>query len=107
LLALIACVLGMVGIGVVIVVGKEVLSTSFTSPDQARRTMKVEVLGEVAQIQTELEARRVRFNRLLQLAASLMLLAGMAATVWVCSRHPELLPAWLVDRASEFREGLV
>jgi hypothetical protein len=94
------------GIAMVVVIGKELLRSSFASADQARAALKLPVLGEVAPIQTALEVRRARFIRTLQIAASLVLLGGISASIWVCVARPGELPRWLVDWAQGLREAL-
>ena len=106
LMALGGSVAVMLALGVALVLARELFKSSFTSSEQARKVLTIPVLGEVAPIRTELEARKQRLAKFLHIAASMVLLAGLATTVWVCSQHPELLPSWLVDRAAELREGL-
>jgi hypothetical protein len=105
-LALVVSTILGLGVAIAFVVGKELLRSSFTSADQARRTLRLPVLGEVAQIQTVPEVRRARLVRLVQIAASLTLLAGFGAAIWVCVAHPEDLPRGLVEWAQGLREAL-
>jgi uncharacterized protein involved in exopolysaccharide biosynthesis len=101
----ISTVLGL-GLALAVVVGRELLRSSFSSAEQARRTLKLPVLGEVAPIQTVLEVRRARFVRALQIAASLTLLAGIGAAIWACVAYPQDLPRGLVEWAQDLRELL-
>ena len=102
---LISTMLGL-GIALLVVVGKELLRSSFKNAEQARRALKLPVLGEVAPIQTAIEVRRLRFVRGLQIAASFVLLFGIGAAIWVCIRHPQDLPRGLVEWAQDLREAL-
>ncbi len=104
--ALIASSLFGLGVAAAIVIGGELLRSSFTNADQVRRTLKLAVLGEVAPIQTAPELRRARFVRALQIAASAMLLAGIASAIWVCVVYPEDLPRSLVEWAQGLRDAL-
>jgi len=101
----VSSILGL-GLALLVVVGKELLRTSFTSADQARRMLKLPVLGEVAPIQTAIEVRRARFVRTMQIAASITLLAGLGAAIWVCVAYPGDLPRGLVEWAMDLREAL-
>jgi hypothetical protein len=94
------------GVAVILVIGKELLRSSFRSADQARRTLKLPVLGEVAPIQTVLELRRARFVRAMQIAASLVLLLGITAAIFVCVKRTDSLPRGLVNWAQDLREAL-
>jgi len=95
------------GLALLSVIGREFLRSSFRSPEQARRTLRLPVLGEVASIQTVPEVRRARFVRLVQMAASLLLLGGLGAAIWICVAHPNDLPRALVDWAMELRTSLL
>jgi hypothetical protein len=101
----VATLLGL-GVALAIVVGKELLRSSFGSAEQARRALKLPVLGEVAPIQTAFEVRRARFVRTLQIAASVVLLTGIGAAIWVCVTHPTDLPRGLVEWALDLRAAL-
>jgi hypothetical protein len=95
-----------VGGALVAVVGRELFRASFRSADQARRTLKLPVLGEVAPIQTVPELRRARFVRAIQIAASAVLLVGLGAVLWVCVEHPGELPRSVVEWALDLRASL-
>jgi hypothetical protein len=96
-----------VGTAVAIVIGRELLRTSFAHADQTRQTLKLPVLGEVAPIQTAQEMRHSRFHRQLQVAASIAVLGGLAAMIVVCVIYPDHLPAGLVRWALDLRDALV
>ena len=105
-IALAASLILGLALSVAIIFGRELLKTSLSNADQARRMLRLPVLGEVAPIQTEVEARRARLQRSLQLAASLTLLLGLGASIYVCVAHSELLPTGLVEWAADVRGGL-
>lgn len=105
-IALVASLVIGLGLALAIILGREFLKTSFSNSDQARRTLQLPVLGEVALIMTELEVRRARLQRSLQLAASLTLLAAIGVSIYVCLAHGDLLPVGLVEWADGIREGL-
>ena len=95
-----------VGIALLSVVGRELLRASFSNAEQARRALKLPVLGEVAPIQTVPELRRARYVRSMQIAASLVLLGGLGAAIWVCVEYPNELPRGLVEWAMDLRASL-
>ncbi len=95
-----------VGGALAAVVGRELFRASFRSAEQARRTLKLPVLGEVAPIQTVPELRRARLVRAVQIAASAVLLVGIGAAIWVCVEHPGELPRSLVEWALDLRASL-
>jgi hypothetical protein len=92
---------------VAIVIGREILRTSFAHSDQARVSLKMPVLGEVAPIQTVLEVRRNRLQRTVQVAASAVILVGLAAMIVVCVVYPDHLPTGVVRWALDLRDLLV
>jgi cell division protein ZapA (FtsZ GTPase activity inhibitor) len=105
-IALGASVLIGLSLALALLFGRELVKTSINSAEQARRVLQLPVLGEVASIQTDIEARRARLQRSLQIAASLTLLVGFGATIYVCLNHSEMLPVALVEWAAGIREGL-
>jgi uncharacterized protein involved in exopolysaccharide biosynthesis len=94
-------------IAVAVVIGRELFRSSFAHAEQARQTLKLPVLGEVAPIQTAVEVRRSRFQRSLQVAASLLVLVGLAAAIVACIAYPQHLPASIVRWATDLRDALV
>ena len=106
LVALVVCVMVGLGAAIATIFGRELLRDTFATSDEAERLLKLPILGEVGPIQTEMEAHRARLQRQLQIAASVTLLVGLAATIYLCTAHPELLPDWLTERAATFRAGL-
>jgi len=42
-----------------------------------------------------------------QITASLLLLGGLGAAIWICVAHPNDLPRGLVDWAMELRTSLL
>lgn len=106
MIALIVSTLLGLGVALLAVVGRELLRASFRSPDQARKTLQLPVLGEVAPIQTVPELRRARRVRFVQVAASAVLLLGIGAAIWVCLEHPNELPRGLVEWALDLRASL-
>ncbi len=106
-LALGICTLLGVAIAVAIVIGRELLRTSFAHAEQARTALRLPVLGEVAPIQTVLEVRRDRLQRSVQVAASAVLLVGLAAMIVVCVAFPDHLPTGVVRWALDLRDLLV
>jgi uncharacterized protein involved in exopolysaccharide biosynthesis len=94
-------------IAVAVVVGRELFRSSFAHAEQARQALKLPVLGEVAPIQTAVEVRRSRFQRSLQVAASLLVLFGLAAVIVACIVYPHHLPAGIVRWATDLRDALV
>jgi hypothetical protein len=94
-------------IAVAVVIGRELFRSSFAHAEQARQTLKLPVLGEVAPIQTAVEVRRSRYQRSLQVAASLLVLVGLAAAIVACIVYPEHLPAGIVRWATDLRDALV
>ncbi|MBL8842517.1 MAG: hypothetical protein JNL90_13440 [Planctomycetes bacterium] len=94
------------GLALLSIIGREFLRSSFRSSEQARRTLRLPVLGEVAPIQTVPELRRARLQRVVQVAASLLLLGGLASVIWVCMAHPNDLPRGLVEWAMDLRASL-
>ncbi len=94
------------GLALVAIIGREFLRSSFRSAEQARRTLRLPVLGEVAPIQTVPELRRARLQRTVQVAASFLLLGGLASVIWVCVAHPNDLPRGLVEWALDLRASL-
>ncbi|MEW6745596.1 MAG: hypothetical protein AB1486_22830 [Planctomycetota bacterium] len=79
---------------------------TFNTSDEVRRFLKLPVLGSVAPILTELEVRRMRLQRVLSVVASLLFLVAFAAAIYVCTSHPEVIPAALRDRVAEMKKGL-
>jgi len=106
-LALGICTMLGLATAVAIVIGREILRTSFAHSEQARVSLKLPVLGEVAPIQTVLEVRRNRFQRTVQVAASAVLLFGLAAMIVVCVVYPDHLPTGVVRWALDLRDLLV
>jgi hypothetical protein len=106
-LALGICTMLGLATAVAIVIGREILRTSFAHSDQARVSLKMPVLGEVAPIQTVLEVRRNRFQRTVQVAASAVILVGLAAMIVVCVVYPDHLPTGVVRWALDLRDLLV
>ncbi len=95
------------GIALVLLLGGELLKTSFSSAEQAKKTLRLPVLGETPHIQTPAESRRHRVLRALQVAASMIFLLGLGAVIYVCVARPELVPLRLREWASQLRNGLV
>ena len=95
------------GIGAAWILARELLKASFSNADQVQRILRVTTLGEVGLLQTAAEARKARAQRKLQMVASVMLVGGLAAVVYVCAAHTDLLPSWLVEQASVIRDGLI
>jgi hypothetical protein len=106
-LALGICTMLGLATAVAIVIGRELLRTSFAHAEQARTALKLPVLGEVAPIQTVLEVRRNRFQRSIQVAASAVILVGLAAMIVVCVAYPDHLPTGVVRWALDLRDLLV
>jgi hypothetical protein len=106
-LALGICTMLGLATAVAIVIGRELLRTSFEHAEQARTALKLPVLGEVAPIQTVLEVRRNRFQRSIQVAASAVILVGLAAMIVVCVAYPDHLPTGVVRWALDLRDLLV
>lgn len=102
----ISTILGL-AVAVAIVIGRELFRSSFAHAEQARTALKLPVLGEVAPIQTAVEVRRSRFQRTVQVAASLIVLVGLAAAIVACIVYPQHLPAGIVRWATDLRDALV
>lgn len=105
-LALAISTLAGLGVAVLSILGREFLRSSFGTPEQARKALRLPVLGEAASIRTRDEIRRGRLLRTLQVAASFVLLIGISAAIWVCVTRPEELPRWLVEKAMDLRDAL-
>ena len=106
LVLLVSVVLGL-AVAVAVVIGRELFRSSFAHAEQTRTALKLPVLGEVAPIQTAVEVRRSRFQRSLQVAASLIVLVGLAAAIVACIVYPQHLPAGIVRWATDLRDALV
>jgi hypothetical protein len=105
-LALAISTLAGLGVAVLAILGREFLRSSFGTPEQARKALRLPVLGEAASIRTREEIRRGRMLRTLQVAASFVLLIGISAAIWVCVTRPEELPRGLVEWAMDLRDAL-
>jgi uncharacterized protein involved in exopolysaccharide biosynthesis len=102
----VSVVLGL-AVAVAVVIGRELFRSSFAHAEQTRTALKLPVLGEVSPIQTAVEVRRSRFQRSIQVAASLLVLVGLAAAIVACIVYPQHLPAGIVRWATDLRDALV